>query len=63
MLLYPETKATQCKTIHELVTQYEEQHGQMSLNKWNDIFQQLGYLKEFLGAIEQFKRQRSSPSK
>ena len=63
MILYPETEATQYKTIHELVTKYEEQHGQMSLNKWNELFQQLGYLNDFLGTIEQFKRQHSSQSK
>jgi len=62
-LLNPKINTTQCKTIHELVKRYEEQHGKMSMEMWGNIFENFGYLKEFHDVIEQFNRQRSHASK
>ena len=36
----------QTDPVHALVSNYEECHGQLSLDRWKYIFQQLGYSKE-----------------
>ena len=50
-------KVLQIDPVRELVSNFEECHGQVSLDTWKYIFQQLGYLEDFqqLVAADQMK--------
>ena len=51
------------KSVHEVVYNFEEKHGQLSLPNWKIIFEETGCLEDFLGVIESFNEQRHSPGK
>lgn len=51
------------KSVHEVVYNFEERHGQLSLPNWKIIFEETGCLEDFLGVIESFNEQRHSPGK
>lgn len=51
------------KSVHEVVYNFEERHGQLSLPNWQIIFEEIGCLEDFLGVIESFNEQRHSPGK
>ena len=63
-LLGVELKAShQLKTVHELVNNYEEQNGQISLETWESIFRGLGYSKDFLQVLANFNEKRHCQGK
>lgn len=51
------------KSVHEVVYNFEERHGQLSLPNWKIIFEETGCLGDFLGVIESFNERRHSPGK
>lgn len=51
------------KSVHEVVYNFEERHGQLSLPNWKIIFEEIECLEDFLGVIESFNEQRHSPGK
>lgn len=51
------------KSVHEVVYNFEERHGQLSLPNWKIVFEETGCLEDFLGVIESFNEQRHSPGK
>ena len=63
-LLGVELKAShQLKTVHDLVNNYEEQNGQISLETWESIFRGLGYSKDFLQVLANFNEKRHCQGK
>ena len=63
-LLGVELKAShQLKTVHEVVSYYEEENGQLSLQTWESIFQGLGYSEDFLRVLAHFNEQRHCQGK
>ena len=58
-LLGVELKASQhLKTVHELVNNYEEQNGQLSLQSWQRIFEGFGNSEDFLQMLAHCNQQR-----
>lgn len=51
------------KSVHEVMYNFEERYGQLSLPNWKIIFEETGCLEDFLGVIESFNEQRHFPGK